>query len=62
MSPSGQAVKEGKQAEFLLEDDLPWSLVQRIGVRSTATAQLVHNTLATASHKPTVQVQPSWYF
>lgn len=62
VSPSGQAVKEGKQAEFLVEDGLPWALVQRIGVHSTGTAAQVHNALVAASHKPTVQVQPSWYF
>ena len=30
------AVKEGKQAEFLVHGDLPWTLVSRIGVRSSA--------------------------
>lgn len=62
VSPSGAAVREGKQAEFLVEGGLPWALVQRIGVHSTGTAAQVHNALVAASHKPTVQVQPSWYF
>src|SRR5205085_5352673 len=34
-------VKDGKQAEFLLERQFPWELVQRIGVVSDAIAQQV---------------------
>jgi hypothetical protein len=33
------SVKEGKQAEFLVEASFPWELVERIGVLSTAIAQ-----------------------
>src|SRR5690625_4449684 len=29
-----RSVKEGKQAEFLIERSFPWELVTRIGVRS----------------------------
>jgi len=61
-TPSGKQVKEGKQAEFLLQDDFPWSLVQRIGVASQATATKARAALAGAAHQPTVSVQPSWYF
>lgn len=61
-TPSGNQVKEGKQAEFLLQDDFPWSLVQRIGVASQAVAVQAHAALANAAHQPNVSVQPSWYF
>lgn len=61
-SPSGALVKEGKQAEFLLDGDFPWSLVQHIGVRSQAVALQAQTALAGAAHKPRVSAQPSWYF
>jgi hypothetical protein len=61
-SPSGLPVKEGKQAELLVERDFPWSLVRRIGVASQLIAQRAHEVLLDASHKPTVSVEPSWYF
>jgi hypothetical protein len=42
---SGSAVashiKEGKQAEFLVEESFPWQLVTRIGVNSSGVAQRV---------------------
>lgn len=61
-TPSGNQVKEGKQAEFLLHDDFPWGLVQRIGVASQAIAVQARTAIANAAHKPQVSVQPSWYF
>ena len=32
-------IKEGKQAEFLVEECFPWSLVERIGMYSESVAQ-----------------------
>lgn len=61
-TPSGTQVKEGKQAEFLLHNDFPWSLVQRIGVASQAIASQARVAIATAAHQPQISVQPSWYF
>lgn len=61
-SPSGLPVKEGKQAEFLLDGDFPWSLVQRIGVQSQAVAVQAQAALSNAAHQPPISVQPSWYF
>lgn len=61
-TPSGNQVKEGKQAEFLLHIDFPWSLVQRIGVASQAIATQAHAAIASAAHRPQVSVQQSWYF
>ncbi|MGU9977839.1 MAG: DarT ssDNA thymidine ADP-ribosyltransferase family protein [Candidatus Oxydemutatoraceae bacterium WSBS_2016_MAG_OTU14] len=34
---SGRGCKDGKQAEFLLEQDFPWHLVEGIGVHSQLT-------------------------
>lgn len=56
------AVKEGKQAEVLVENAFPWDLVQRIGVRSRDIAARVHVALAHATHQPRVSVMPSWYY
>lgn len=61
-TPSGLLVKEGKQAEFLLHDDFPWSLAQRIGVASQAIADRTQAALVNAAHKPQISQQPSWYF
>lgn len=61
-TPSGNPVKEGKQAEFLLQDDFPWSLVQRIGVSAQAIATRAQAAIAKAAHKPQISVQPNWYF
>lgn len=60
VSPS---VKEGKQAEFLLEERFPWNLVERIGVSSSVTTyQAVANLLAGTAHRPPVEMQPTWYY
>lgn len=54
--------KERKQAEFLLEDDFPWQLVEGIGVRAAAVAARVANALPPGGHRPPVAVQPGWYY
>lgn len=56
------ATKEGKQAEFLLHDFAPWSLVGRIGVISSRMRQRVARVLSGAEHRPEVVVMPGWYF
>lgn len=61
-TPSGNQVKEGKQAEVLLHNDFPWSLVQRIGVASQAIANQARIAIANAAYQPQISVQPSWYF
>lgn len=55
-------VKEGKQAEFLIQRFVPWELVDRVGVRTAAIQRRVLATLAEASHPPPVDVLPRWYF
>lgn len=56
------SVKEGKQAEFLLEKSFPWSLVERIGVYGQATYSQAVNALAANSHRPSVEVRKDWYY
>lgn len=56
------AVKEAKQAEFLVENAFPWALVSRIGVRSQPVYRQVYAALQAASHQPLVAVIPEWYY
>lgn len=55
-------VKEGKQAEFLMFGDFPWTLIEQIGVISPTMATNVRTAVTSASHQPTVSVKPSWYY
>lgn len=55
-------LKEGKQAEFLVEQHFPWHLVERIGVHSTAVYGQVVNALPAHGHRPPVEVRPDWYY
>lgn len=55
-------VKEGKQAEFLVETSFPWHLIERIGVRSHGVAQTVGTAMQGAGHRPTVHIRPDWYY
>ena len=57
-----QQCKEGKQAEFLLENRFPWQLVERIGVHSQAIHQQVMQALPANDHRPPVEVRRSWYY
>lgn len=59
VSPS---VKEGKQAEFLVENAFPWQLVSRIGVQSRQVYGQVLTTLPPAGHRPPVEIKPDWYY
>lgn len=54
--------KEGKQAEFLLANSFPWLLVRRIGVIDATVAQQVANVMRDAHYRPTIEIQPSWYY
>lgn len=54
--------KEGKQAEFLLEHQFPWHLVERIGVRSSVVYGQVVNALPAHGHRPAVEVRADWYY
>ena len=54
--------KEEKQAEFLLEEQFPWALVEAIGVYSQTQNQKVLSALNSATHKPSVSVQRNWYY
>lgn len=61
-APVWRGRSEGKQAEFLLETFFPWSLVRRVGVHSGLVHRAVCDALASASHKPQVEVRGDWYY
>ena len=54
--------KESKQAEFLLEQSLPWSLIEHIGVHSRSVYQQVVNALPANGHRPAVSIRTDWYY
>ena len=61
---NGRTFEQGKaarQAEFLVEQRFPWSLVERIGVFSEDVREQVLRVLVDASHVPDVEVQRAWY-
>jgi hypothetical protein len=55
-------VNDGKQAEFLVRQFFPWNLIERIGVHSRPVAAQVSSAQAAASHRPTIEVRPEWYY
>ena len=57
-----QQDKEGKQAEFLIEQQFPWELVSHIGVYSRAVYRQVDTALQAASHRPSIGIGPDWYY
>lgn len=55
-------VKEGKQAEFLMLDNFPWTLIEKIGTINGKIATRVKNALAEADHQPVIAVERNWYY
>jgi hypothetical protein len=56
------SIKEGKQAEFLLENSFPWHLIERIGVHSDVIYQNVSNVLLSGKHRTQVEIKTNWYY
>lgn len=54
--------KDGKQAEFLVEQYFPWELVDRIGVYSDQQYRAVANALPANGHRPRVEILRDWYY
>lgn len=57
-----QSGKEGKQAEFLVEESFPWSLVSRVAAMTEAVYNQVFRAIRGSGHRPTVTIEPSWYY
>lgn len=54
--------KEGKQAEFLIEKNFPWHLVERIGVLSETAYTFAVHALQATGHRPPVEIRKDWYY
>lgn len=55
-------LKEGKQAEFLVEKKFPWTLVEEIGVLTKGTYTSVVHALPISGHRPPVEIRRDWYY
>ena len=58
----GRLTQDRKQAEFLMFDWFPWSLVEHIGVFDQNRLVLANKVIQTSSHQPTIRIENSWYF
>lgn len=56
------AVKHGKQAEFLVERQVPWDLVARVGVFSPEVARQVADAVGDEASGPSIEVRSDWYY
>lgn len=56
------ALKDGKQAEFLVHGRFPWQLVRNIGVHNHEIKTQAETAIATATHQPSVTIQRDWYY
>lgn len=58
------AVKEERQAEFLVHGFFDWSAVCGVGVKTTQADQTVRNVFKGfyQCHQPPISIQPSWYY
>lgn len=54
--------QDKKQAEFLLERQFPWELVENIGVYSFEWVNKVNEMIVNEEHKPPVNVINKWYY
>ncbi|MCC6948299.1 MAG: DUF4433 domain-containing protein [Bradyrhizobiaceae bacterium] len=57
-----KACRDHKMAEFLMQDQFPWELVERIGVFSEPIGAQVIRAFAEANHRPPVNVKRAWYY
>jgi len=57
-----QNCRERKQAEFLIESQLPFELIESIGVYSINQQQSVAGFLSSSGYKPPVNVMKNWYY
>ncbi len=55
-------VKEGKQAEFLVEGSFPWGLVESVGVLNRTTYTQAAHALGASNYKPRLEIKPAWYY
>lgn len=54
--------KHGKQAEFLVEKSVPWSLIRRVGAQSRRIRLRALRDIQASAHKPPVEIRRDWYY
>jgi hypothetical protein len=54
--------RERKQAEFMVEDCVPWPLVEGIGTFDEDVAADARRAISVAAHKPKVGTRRTWYY
>ena len=55
-------IKEGKQAEFLVQEFVPWHLVRRVGTINDTVQRQAVRAIGGAAHRPPVKVCRGWYY
>ena len=55
-------VRDHKQAEFLVERHVPWTLISHIGVMTAGVLRDVTAKINRSDHRPCVQIQRDWYY
>ncbi len=55
-------VKEERQAEFLVHEFFAWTAISEVAVMTPEAAERIEPMIAAASHRPHIQVRPSWYY
>jgi hypothetical protein len=51
-----------KSAEFLVAEFFPWAGIHAIGCHNNGVAKQVRELLDSQHHRPTVTVEPTWYY
>lgn len=54
--------REGKQAEFLIENFFPLTFVEYVGVQNKSVHMEVSSIFGSSAFKPVVQVRTDWYY
>ena len=54
--------KEDRQAEFLVERTVPWTLIRRFGVHSSDVRSKVHESIWPGRLQPAVEIKCKWYY
>lgn len=54
--------KRRRQAEFLVHQFCPWTLITEIGVINTTIQEQVQRILQNVNYQPPVRVYPNWYY
>ncbi len=55
-------IKEKRQAEFLVHNWCPWTVIENIAVYDASVKVRVLDVLKTADHRPAVEIRREWYY